>query len=87
MYGAKYHWIIVGGYPPDWWMAEDAQFNLTCSAAQLNDSIQGYISTDVLPLSTSTKMTESGLVCTMQSCNTLLFADSLWTTHKGGNDT
>lgn len=60
MYGPKYQWIILGGYSDKWWAVDDP--NVSCSAAELNHTIHGYISTDVLPISSSKKKTESGLV-------------------------
>ena len=60
MFGPKYQWIILGGYSDDWWTTEDT--TLPCSVAQLNITLHGYLATDILPLSSSRKRTESGLV-------------------------
>ncbi|XP_052799054.1 gamma-aminobutyric acid type B receptor subunit 2-like [Mya arenaria] len=61
MYGPKYQWIILSGYRKMWWTFEDTTHNVTCSLAELNTTIYGYISTDILPLSSSKRRTESGL--------------------------
>ncbi|XP_035828588.1 gamma-aminobutyric acid type B receptor subunit 2-like [Aplysia californica] len=58
MYGAKHQWIILGTYDPDWWTVEDD--SIPCSPQQLNHTLHGYLATDVLPLSTSDEITESG---------------------------
>jgi len=68
MYGIKYQWIILGGYPTDWWQKDDP--SVPCTAEQLNVTIHGYISTDILPLSSSRKQTESGLVSIIQTQKT-----------------
>lgn len=60
MYGARYQWIIPGGYPENWWMETDS--TITCTPDELNTTLHGYISTDILPLSSSPEVTESGLV-------------------------
>ncbi|XP_053385078.1 gamma-aminobutyric acid type B receptor subunit 2-like isoform X2 [Mercenaria mercenaria] len=59
MFGPKYQWIILGGYAENWWSVDDP--NVSCTAAELNHTIDGYISTDILPISSSRKKTESGL--------------------------
>ncbi|XP_036361026.1 uncharacterized protein LOC115214515 isoform X2 [Octopus sinensis] len=56
MYGPKYQWIILGGYPVDWW----TQSEENCTQEQINETIHGYISTDILPLSSSNLVTDSG---------------------------
>ena len=60
MFGPKYQWIILGGYNDDWWTVEDT--TLPCTVAELNMTLHGYLATDILPLSSSRKRTESGLV-------------------------
>ncbi|WAR01609.1 GABR2-like protein [Mya arenaria] len=49
MYDPKYQWIILSGYRKNWWTLVDATHNVTCSLAELNTTIFGYISTDILP--------------------------------------
>ena len=60
MYGAKYQWIILGTYDLDWWQEPDS--SIDCTPEQLNQTLHGYLATDVLTLSTSDEMTESGKV-------------------------
>lgn len=67
MFGAKHQWIITGGYPEEWWAIPDP--SITCSSDDLNITINGYIATDVLPLSSSNEVTESGLVNDMLQLN------------------
>ncbi|WAR01606.1 GABR2-like protein [Mya arenaria] len=61
MYGPKYQWIILSGYRKNWWTFADPAYNMTCSLAELNTTVYGYIATDILPLSSSRRRTESGL--------------------------
>ncbi|OQV15825.1 Gamma-aminobutyric acid type B receptor subunit 2 [Hypsibius exemplaris] len=49
MFGRKYQWIIWGGYNKDWWMVDDAE--VRCSTQELVTALNGYMSTDILPLS------------------------------------
>ncbi|XP_059157724.1 gamma-aminobutyric acid type B receptor subunit 2-like [Physella acuta] len=58
MYGVKHQWIILGTYDVDWWQVPDP--SITCTPAELNETLHGYLATDVLPLSTSNDVTESG---------------------------
>lgn len=60
MYGRKYQWIIVGMYRERWW--EDRETNSSCAYHELTEAMEGHITTDVLPLSTSENITVSGLV-------------------------
>jgi hypothetical protein len=60
LYGPKYQWIILGGYPARWWEHPDTTHD--CDASELNETLHGYIATDVLSLSSSTAVTESKLV-------------------------
>ncbi|XP_055332169.1 gamma-aminobutyric acid type B receptor subunit 2-like, partial [Paramacrobiotus metropolitanus] len=61
MYGRKYQWIIWGGYNEEWWRIEDPE-NLNCTTDELVTALNGYISTDILPLSLDKKRhTEAGL--------------------------
>ncbi|GFY44345.1 gamma-aminobutyric acid type B receptor subunit 2 [Trichonephila inaurata madagascariensis] len=59
MYGRKYQWIIVGMYRERWWEVRD--HNSSCSPWELSLAMEGHISTDVLPLSSSENITVSGL--------------------------
>ncbi|XP_022258577.1 gamma-aminobutyric acid type B receptor subunit 2-like, partial [Limulus polyphemus] len=59
LYGRKYQWIIVGVYDDNWWI--NAGKHTTCDQSQLLEALEGYIATDVLPLSTDDRITVSGL--------------------------
>lgn len=65
MYGRKYQWIIVAMYRERWW--EAPQQDVTCDPSQMTEAIEGYIGTDLLPLSTSENITVSGLVSSSTS--------------------
>ncbi|XP_022240453.1 gamma-aminobutyric acid type B receptor subunit 2-like [Limulus polyphemus] len=60
LYGRKYQWIIVGMYDDYWW--RNTGNNITCDKFELQEALEGYIATDVLPLSTDGNITVSGLV-------------------------
>ncbi|KAH9366446.1 hypothetical protein HPB48_007868 [Haemaphysalis longicornis] len=62
MYGRKYQWIIVAMYAERWW--ETPQPDVSCEPAQIVEAVEGYIGTDLLPLSTSENITVSGLTPT-----------------------
>ncbi|XP_042145188.1 gamma-aminobutyric acid type B receptor subunit 2 [Ixodes scapularis] len=62
MYGRKYQWIIVAMYRERWWEAPQA--DVSCQPSQMTEAIEGYIGTDLLPLSTSENITVSGLTPT-----------------------
>ncbi|RWS22284.1 GABA receptor subunit B2-like protein, partial [Leptotrombidium deliense] len=57
--GRKYQWILAGEYRERWWNKKDASMN--CTHSELMTALEGYIATDVLPLSTSHKITVSGM--------------------------
>ncbi|XP_033752065.1 LOW QUALITY PROTEIN: gamma-aminobutyric acid type B receptor subunit 2-like [Pecten maximus] len=58
MYGQKYQWIIMGDYPPNWWRSNHTD---DCSNKEMEVAIEGYLSSEVLPLSSSDEVTISGL--------------------------
>ena len=60
MYGRKYQWIIWGGYNKDWWLVDDAEVN--CTTQELVTALNGYMSTDILPLSLENQETIAKLV-------------------------
>lgn len=60
MYGAKYLWLLAGRYPDNWWRVPDPK--ITCSVKDIEQAMDGFIGTDVLPLSTSDERTFGGLV-------------------------
>ena len=57
LYGRRYQWIVSGLYQKDWW---NRTLN-DCSREQLMAALDGYIATDVLPL-TSSQITDFGIV-------------------------
>lgn len=59
MYGRKYQWIIVSMYQQWWWKIPDQ--SVSCSVDQLEHVLEGYIGTEVLPLSLTSDITVSGL--------------------------
>ncbi len=50
-------WIILGNYDSNWWRIRDP--GLTCSAFQLQRALDGYIMTDILPVSSLNTQTIS----------------------------
>lgn len=60
LYGRKYQWLIVGLYGEKWWHTKDS--SVDCTEEQLLTALDGYIMTDVLPLSSSKEKTETGIV-------------------------
>ncbi|CAG2164516.1 unnamed protein product [Oppiella nova] len=57
LYGRRYQWIVSGIYEDKWW--QNVQ-NLDCNQDELMAALDGYIATDVLPL-TSLQTTDFGL--------------------------
>ncbi|CAG2111205.1 unnamed protein product, partial [Medioppia subpectinata] len=57
LYGRRYQWIVSGLYEDKWWQNVH---NLDCSKEELMAALDGYIATDVLPL-TSSQTTDFGL--------------------------
>jgi hypothetical protein len=57
LYGRRYQWIISGLYEEKWWELPSVE----CNKEELLAALDGYIATDVLPLSSSQK-TDFGLV-------------------------
>ncbi len=60
MVGQKYVWMILGDYTTNWWQAKDT--SITCTPSQLLRASQGYIGTDVLPLTTTHKINVAQMV-------------------------
>ncbi|XP_025087518.1 gamma-aminobutyric acid type B receptor subunit 2-like isoform X2 [Pomacea canaliculata] len=58
MYGPRHQWIILGDYSPDWWKITDS--TVPCTPEMLNDTLDGYLATAVMPLSTDEELTEWG---------------------------
>lgn len=65
MVGRKYQWLIMGTYTEHWWREEDE--GLDCTQDDLQESLEGCILTDLLPLSTSGEITVSGIVSTSKT--------------------
>ena len=61
MYGQRHVWLLPGSSQPDWWRSGDPNLD-GCSESDLREALQGYISTDILPLSGSDEPTISGYV-------------------------
>ena len=57
MVGSRIVWIILGNYDSNWWRIRDP--GLTCSASQLQRALDGYIMTDILPVSSLNTQTIS----------------------------
>ncbi len=57
MVGSRIVWIILGNYESGWWRVRDP--SLTCSASQLHRALDGYIMTDILPVSSLNTKTVS----------------------------
>ncbi|XP_033640526.1 gamma-aminobutyric acid type B receptor subunit 1-like isoform X2 [Asterias rubens] len=52
MYGEKYVWIITGWYSYQWWLLKDSEGNVhDCTPDQMSEAVNGYFTTDALPLS------------------------------------
>ncbi|KAI1289285.1 Gamma-aminobutyric acid type B receptor subunit 2 [Halotydeus destructor] len=63
IYGRRYQWIL-GAYDDRWWekIALDTSNSVSdCTIGQLHEALDGYISIDVLPLSSSREITVSGM--------------------------
>ncbi|XP_038053472.1 gamma-aminobutyric acid type B receptor subunit 2-like [Patiria miniata] len=58
MYGKTHVWILPGWFHADWWRSVDDSDG--CTESELQLALQGYISTDLLPLSGSDEPTVSG---------------------------
>ncbi len=62
MVGAKYVWLLMGDYSDAWWRVDDSV--IACEPAHFRRGLEGYIATDILPITTSTDTTVSQLVST-----------------------
>ena len=60
MYGKTHVWLLPGWFSADWWRTVDKSDG--CSQADLQLALQGFLSTDILPLSGSEDETISGYV-------------------------
>lgn len=58
LYGRRYQWIISGLYEQKWW--ELSEPSSDCNKEELLAALDGYIATDVLPLSSAQTITVSG---------------------------
>ncbi|XP_070573335.1 gamma-aminobutyric acid type B receptor subunit 2-like isoform X2 [Ptychodera flava] len=59
LFGSKYAWILPGWYADSWWNSTDLPND--CTAADIKEASNGYLATDILPLSNSEEKTISGL--------------------------
>ncbi|XP_071964124.1 gamma-aminobutyric acid type B receptor subunit 1-like [Antedon mediterranea] len=60
LYGRNYAWFLLGWYKPRWW--EEPDHAIDCTPEQLYQAVEGYFSTEDLPLSIDTdQVTISGL--------------------------
>ena len=66
MTGARYVWLLPDDYTHDWWRVDDSSPLTSCSNSRMRAALQGHITTDLLPLSTSADTTISGMV---RACN------------------
>ncbi|CAD5114117.1 DgyrCDS3264 [Dimorphilus gyrociliatus] len=57
LYGVKYVWILLGDYPKNWWKKGTDG----CLVEELEKVLQGYFSTDILPLSSEERKTISNI--------------------------
>ncbi len=66
MVGAKYVWVLMGDYSDSWWQTNDSA--IECTETQFEQGLEGYIATDILPITTSREQTVSGMVCCLAIC-------------------
>ncbi|XP_033110418.1 gamma-aminobutyric acid type B receptor subunit 1-like isoform X2 [Anneissia japonica] len=60
LYGRNYAWFLLGWYKPRWW--EEPDDSISCTPEQLFKAVEGYFSTEDLPLSVHPEdVTVSGL--------------------------
>ncbi|ODM95362.1 Gamma-aminobutyric acid type B receptor subunit 1 [Orchesella cincta] len=59
LYGKKYQWLIVAAYTPTWWRKQD---DVNCTVEEVETALKGALLMDLLPLSSSSDITISGLV-------------------------
>ncbi|XP_077997579.1 gamma-aminobutyric acid type B receptor subunit 2-like [Glandiceps talaboti] len=60
LFGDKYVWILPGWYTKEW-LNSSATTDVECTVEEMNKAAEGYIATDLLPLSTNEEKTISGL--------------------------
>ena len=60
MVGAKYVWVLMGDYSDTWWRVNDNA--ISCDESHFERGLEGYIATDILPITTSKDITISDLV-------------------------
>ncbi|KAL3841947.1 hypothetical protein ACJMK2_020024 [Sinanodonta woodiana] len=82
MYGTKYQWIILGGYNVDWWMRYEEGVDL-CTPTELNKTMNGYISTDILPLSSNEEVTDCGLTSAQYLANYTAKSGGIYSKYQG----
>ena len=60
MVGAKYVWVLMGDYSDTWWKVHDSA--ISCDESHFLRGLEGYIATDILPITTSKDITISDMV-------------------------
>ena len=59
-------WVLMGDYSDSWWQTNDSA--IECTQTQFEQGLEGYIATDILPITTSREQTVSGMVCYIATC-------------------
>ena len=60
LYGKKYVWLIIGWYPDNWYKVDDDRHN--CTAQQLEEALEGHLTTEAVILHQEPTMTDVGMV-------------------------
>ena len=60
LYGKKYVWLIIGWYPDNWYKVDDDRHN--CTAEQLEEALEGHLTTEAVILHQEPTMTDVGMV-------------------------
>ena len=60
MVGAKYVWVLMGDYSNTWWKVHNKA--ISCDESHFLRGLEGYIATDILPITTSKDITISDMV-------------------------
>lgn len=63
MYGKRYVWLIIDWYEDKWWEKKLDEDQITCTAREMGEAVEGYLATDHMKLNedvTSKETTVSG---------------------------